>query len=303
MLRYLKLSALVFVASTVTLRAQYYFYNDKYYNSRVLIETGISAVAFNCLTDLGGGSGRGKRFTKDINWENTRPGASLHFSATFDQVLGLRLEVGAGTLTASDQVLANDFSEARLRYLRNLHFRSRIYELLLMGEFHPLPLLSTETHPLFSGYVVAGIGLFRFNPQARVKGAWVDLQPLSTEGQGFKEYPTRVPYNLVQLHFPLGLGVKYELSALVNLRMEILYRVLRTDYLDDVSTTYIGEADFFSNLDQKQAFQALAVADRSAEIQPGSRMPAGAIRGNPDNRDSYFSGSLKLGIYINRKHR
>ena len=36
-----------------------------------------------------------------------------------------------------------------------------------------------------------GVGYFSFNPQAKLGNRWIDLQPLSTEGQGFPEYPDR----------------------------------------------------------------------------------------------------------------
>jgi hypothetical protein len=42
-------------------------------------------------------------------------------------------------------------------------------------------------------------------------------------------------YKLIQTNIPLGGGIKYEPSALLNLRLEGVYRILMTDYLDDVS--------------------------------------------------------------------
>lgn len=302
MLRFFQVLALL-IPCSLSSHGQYYFYNDKYYNSRILLELGISAAAFNCLTDLGGNSGTGKRFIKDINWRNTHLGASVHFSATYEQVFAVGLQLGTGTISASDQVLKGDHSDARHRYERNLQFRSRVQDLLLLAEIHPVPLFGAETHSLFSPYIVGGIGLFRFNPQAKIRDQWVDLQPLSTEGQGFREHPERAPYKLVQLSFPIGFGLKYEPSALVNLRFEVLYRVLLTDYLDDVSTSYIDPDHFYSNLEPKAALLAATASDRSGELRPGVRMTAGAIRGNPGNRDAYFTCSMKLGVYINRKHR
>ena len=39
--------------------AQYYFYDENYYDQAILIEVGGSIGAMNCLTDLGGKSGIG----------------------------------------------------------------------------------------------------------------------------------------------------------------------------------------------------------------------------------------------------
>ena len=47
--------------------AQYYFYNDSYYDSPVLFEVGGSLAIMNSLTDIGGKKGIGKKFIKDLN--------------------------------------------------------------------------------------------------------------------------------------------------------------------------------------------------------------------------------------------
>ena len=47
-------------------------------------------------------------------------------------------------------------------------------------------------------------------------------------------------YSLHQIAIPVGVGFKYELSQMITLRAEYVYRILNTDYLDDVSTSYIN---------------------------------------------------------------
>ncbi len=39
---------------------------------------------------------------------------------------------------------------------------------------------------------------------------------------------------------PIGVGVKYALNERMNLGFEVVYRYTTTDYLDDVSKTYVG---------------------------------------------------------------
>ena len=296
------LTALLFVCFGA-LHSQYYFYNNKYYNSPVVVEVGLSAGVFNCLTDLGGCKGPGQKFIKDMNVQDTHLGGGVYAGAIFDQLFGLRAELSISKVSASDQVLKNDHSAAINRYYRNLHFESRILELAVTAEFMPLSLLNKESYPLLSPYILAGIGLFKFNPRAYFKGGWIDLHPLRTEGQGFKEYPSKHPYKLTQLNFPLGLGVRYEISAILNTRLEIVYRLLRTDYLDDVSTQYIDPEHFYSNLNLRDAGMAVLLSDRSGELQAGVVNHQGEIRGNPANRDAYFSCNLKLGVLLNRKRR
>ena len=299
MLRHPLFLFLIFL--TPSLHSQYYFYNDKYYNSAILVEAGLSAGGFNCLTDLGGNKGQGKRFIKDINWQNTHPGVGIFLSLVFDQVAAIRLEANFGRVSASDHILKNDPAPAVLRYQRNLHFRSNITELLVTAEFFPRSLFTDD--PLFSPYLAAGVGIFRFNPQAKLKGKWYDLQPLHTEGQGFKQYPSHRTYHLTQLNFPVGIGARYELSAVSSIRLEILYRLLKTDYLDDVSTRYIDPIHFRSNLNYTNAFAAAALADRTGELQPGMAMREGEVRGNPENRDAYFTCNVKFALILNRKRR
>lgn len=294
---------LVMVSSAQGLQSQYYFYDDRYYNSLVLVEAGLSIGGMNCLTDLGGKKGLGKPFLKDINWQNTAVAGGIYFSVLYDQSFGLRAEATFGNVSGSDNVLKNDHSAARNRYHRNLHFKTNITEGCLIAEVLPLSIINKEKYPLFSPYFLAGIGIFKFNPQTLFANKWVHLRPLSTEGQGFKEYPNRVPYRLTQLNFPVGVGAKYEISALVNIRFEVIYRFLNTDYLDDVSTAYIDPALFSSNLNADDAVIAELLADRGSELIPGSYRKPGEIRGNPKNKDGYFSFNLKIGLVLNRKRR
>ena len=92
-----------------------------------------------------------------------------------------------------------------------------------------------EEPPRLSPYVVAGAGVYSFDPQAKLNGQWYSLQPLHLEGQGFAEYPDRKTYQLTQLNLIGGLGLKYEINSLFNARLEFAHRFLFTDYLDDAS--------------------------------------------------------------------
>jgi len=303
MTRRLQYLVLLMITSASRLFSQYYFYNDNYYNSLILVEAGLSIGGMNCLTDLGGKKGNGTAFIKDLNWNNTHPSGGIYISILYDQLFAIRAEACFGKVSASDNVLQYDHSVARDRYHRNLHFQSNIGELSLSGEFLPLSLFSSERYPLFSPYLVAGIGFFKFNPQAKLNGRWIDLHPLRTEGQGFKEYPHKDSYKLTQLNIPVGLGVRYEISALLNVRLEIVYRFLKTDYLDDVSTQYIDPSTFYSNLNIHDALNAKILSDRGAELRAGMFKKEGEIRGNPQNRDAYFTANVKLGLILNRKRR
>ncbi|MCO5237619.1 MAG: hypothetical protein M9933_15265 [Chitinophagaceae bacterium] len=284
--------------------AQDYFYNNYYYDKDFLWEAGLSLGAINCLTDIGGRAGRGKKFLKDMNPENTRVSGGIFVGLNYRYALGLRLELNTGTLTAFDSILKNDRSEAHGRYLRNLHFKSPLTEWLLLAEIHPLRFGGMNEKPnIISPYLIVGAGCFRFDPRANLNGAWIALHDLHTEGQGFPEYPDRQPYRLTQLNFPVGIGIKVECSALLNIRLEILHRFTHTDYLDDVSTRYIDPALFKQYLAPEAAALALLLHDRQGEIDATRKTIAGSIRGNDKRNDSYFTVQCKLSMIMGRERR
>jgi len=303
-MRYLLLLGLLH--AVIDTSAQFYFYNDKYWERPWLIEAGLSFGGMNCFTDIGGRKGNGGTFIKDLNLVNTALCGGVYLEASYNYTLGFRIESFLGKVKAYDSVLKNDHSSAQQRYFRNLHFQSKIRELSFLIEFYPVNLFSKkdeEKISLFSPYVLTGIAFFQFNPQAVYEGNWVDLHPLRTEGQGFRQYPDRIDYRLSQAAVPLGLGLRYEASALLNLKLELVHRLLFTDYLDDVSKNYVDQAAFDANLKPEESRVAKKLADRRPELNPSFIGKEGEKRGNSLNNDSYFSLSLKLGIILNRKRR
>ena len=51
---------LLLTVSVNKVSAQYYFYDNKYYDNPLIFEVGGSVGVMNCLTDLGGNKGIGK---------------------------------------------------------------------------------------------------------------------------------------------------------------------------------------------------------------------------------------------------
>jgi hypothetical protein len=287
-----------------SLHCQYYFSANNKTEPELLWESGVSAGAMNCLTDIGGTNGTGKKFIKDINWNQTQFGGSLFVSATWHYVFGIRLEAAVGRVAGSDKVLKNSSGIARNRYFRNLQFRTNITEMTIASELNPLLILNSAREPsLLSPYIMCGIGFLHYNPQAWINNTWTDLRPLHTEGEGFKEYPDRSTYKSITWCVPTGAGVKYDAAGLINLHFEILYRFTGTDYLDDVSKRYIDPSLFTKYLTPAQSVLAVALADRSAEITAGSKNNSNDIRGNPKDRDAYFSFMLTAGIALGRLQR
>ena len=281
--------------------AQYYYYNTRFYEKPLSLEVAASAAAMNCLTDLG--IQRKTAFLPgDLNWKTTRAGLALSGKLIYENKLGCRLQTSWGKVLAYDSAPQNRITAAG-RYERRLEFETAILEAVLLAELYPLTLLTGGDHPAFrlSPYLMAGIGYFNFNPVARNGTSQVSLQPLRTEGQGFPEHPDRKPYALNQWNLPFGLGIRYEWSAIVVSGIELLYRKLFTDYLDDVSKHYIDPDLFYKHLPPKQAALASSLANRKRNHQTGE--DAGKIRGNPGNNDAYLSLNLKMAVALGKEKR
>lgn len=268
--------------------AQYYFYDDHTYESDIITEVGLSTGLMNATTDLGG---------QVINFHDFKLQGGAYVSFLYRDLLGARLEVVYGKVGADDKNSKNN----KYSKLRNLNFASDIQEIDLLAEFHPLTLFYRDGAPKLSPYILAGVGNFSFNPTTKLDGHTLFLQPLHTEGQGFPE-TGRPNYKLSQINFPLGGGFKYELSKLITVRGEAVYRLLQTDYLDDVSTTYIDPSLFDTYLTPTNAALAKQVAQRTYEILPGTVQPAGARRGN-NKKDAYYSINFKVAITLGRSAR
>lgn len=286
------------------LNAQYYYYNDKYYESNVVLELGASAGIMNALTDLGGKKGAGKPFIKDLRWATARASYGIYAMAVYKNMIGVRLEGTFGEITGYDSILKAVSSSTFGRYDRNLSFKSKISEIQLAVEFHPFALLNFADGQFpFSPYTIVGIGRYSFDPQAELRGRWYSLQPLSTEGQGFKEYSDRKPYELNQFNIIGGLGLRYDINSIINARIEFVHRILDTDYLDDVSTSYIDPNLFINYLPSNMAAIAQQLANRKNELNPNDMTNVGDSRGNPKKNDAFFTIQLKVGITLGRQSR
>lgn len=275
--------------------AQYYYHDDKYYENDWIVELGISAGIMNSLTDIGGKKGVGKRFIKDLNWKVSKPSFSLYGIAMYKDFIGARLEATFGTIQSYDSILKKVGSSTFGRYERNLSFKSTIMDIQIVAEVHPFFFKSYDEGeaPFWSPYLVAGIGYFSFNPQAKLNDQWHYLHPLRTEGEGFEEYRDRKIYSLNQVNIPLGIGVKYELSSVINARLEMVYRVLFTDYLDDASQKdYIDPSLFINYLSTQQAAIARQLADRRLSTVINNQ------RGDPKDNDAFFTVQFKIGFTL-----
>jgi hypothetical protein len=299
------LGILIGITASHSACSQYYYYNSRYYDAPLIFEAGVGAGVMNSFTDLGGKKGIGKRFIKDLDWKNTKPAFSVYAMGMYKYALGIRLEASFGSVEGADSTLKTVAASTAGRYERNLSFTSKVTDIQLGVEIHPLFFREYDENeaPRISPYVMGGVGFFIFEPMAEFNGRKYALQPLHTEGQGFPEHRDRKPYSLTQINFPVGLGVKYEVNSFLNARFEIVHRILRTDYLDDVSKDYINPDLFALYLPANQATVARQLADRQGELTPGHTTQVGSQRGNPKDNDAFFTIMLKVGVSLGRLRR
>ena len=242
---------------------------------------------------LGGG---GMFYIGDLNNQSAltipRGAGSAGFRVRLDNRWAFRLQATYGLLASGDK----DYIP-----LRNLHFRSDLWEAAVVAEFNFAPFGPMPTDRRWTPYLFGGLAVFHFNPQASIAEPgggirWVDLQPLHTEWQGSAAYPDRRVYRLTQVSLPFGLGIKWRLGKHFSLAAEYGFRKTWTDYLDDVSTTYADHSTLQANASDGPL--AVQLADRSGEVEPGYVNAPGIKRGDDSLDDWYAYLHVSLGISL-----
>jgi hypothetical protein len=269
------------------------------------VELGVGVGPLVFLGDLGGNMGKGTTLVKDVNLAvtNIAKGAYVNWHPT--EWLAFRAAFNTGRLEGADSLIKDKGGAETYRKVRNLHFRAQMTEMFVAAEFYPTVFF--EGYEGLQGklrpYGLLGIGMFAFKPQALYYSPngstrWVDLQPLRTEGQGMEEYPTRKMYKQKQMMIPMGFGAKYYINDNFYVGMELLHRKTFTDYVDDVSTSYINPDLFDKYLQPQDAAVAKQVYYRG--YTAAARPDNGSMRGQKKNNDSFFSTLLRFGWRLYR---
>ncbi len=287
----------------VTAKSQFYYHNN--YRSDHQWEADINVGLSNFLGDVGGNKGKGTLFLKDINMPSTKLFYGANITYYPNQWLGIRGSFNIGNVQGYDSLIKTTTSVEADRKKRNLGFRSPIREGMLSFEIYPLAFISRKEsffNANFRPYFFGGIGGFYFNPQAQYtdgngRKRWVDLKPLRLEGEGMAEYPNRKEYSNYAVCIPFGFGFKYFLNDNIYVGAEVMQRYTFTDYVDDVSTTYINPALFSKYLTKDQVPIAQQLMYKRWEMvnRPVSDF-IGKAKGDDTNKDYYLSVFFKLGI-------
>jgi len=261
------------------------------------------------MGDLGGGKGVGTHFVKDFDIQANRWAFMAGYGYKLTDRFAIRTGIYYGRVYGSDE-----FTPEYARHGRNLYFRSPIIELSEVVEFSILRERMGHRYnikrakgkkPTPNLYIFAGLGGFYFNPRAQYLptdasgnpdesdpnyGKWYSLQPLGTEGQGV--ISTRQKYSRIQMSIPFGVGLNCMLTRSWGIGFDFGFRYTLTDYIDDVSSTYVDPAIFED-----------PIASYFSNPKSGYRVGPGEQRGDSNWNDAYMFLTIKATYKINSVHR
>ena len=233
---------------------------------------GIGVSTF--VGELGGKDAGSGHFLSDYDFTSQRVMGQIGMRYKILNPLAVKGTLSYAWLSGSDAK-----TEEVYRRDRNLSFRTNLWELGVQLEYsiipEPINYRSTRRRKFtwrsllnINTYVFAGVSGFYFNPKAKDDGEggtgkWVALRKLGTEGQGLME--GRKKYRRIAMAFPFGVGFKYPLSRELGIGLEFGPRYTTTDYIDDVSRSYVDNEWLARNNPQ-----AARMADRSIKTNDDS---------------------------------
>jgi hypothetical protein len=262
------------IAMADTVHAQLFFSGTEY---------GVTLGASQYFGDL----------NDNYGFKFIRPVGGVFIRHHFTPYISVRGALSYTKIGYSDNLSDNAFQK-----MRNLSFQSDIVELAIQSEFNFRRFATGEEGRRITPYLTGGIGVFYYNPYAEWEGKRYYLRKLGTEGQNLPGYENR-KYHPVSVCFPVGLGFKYWIRPGFNIGFEIADRLTLTDYLDDVSRTYIGASQFPEN-NPDYPNPARHLQDRS-NADPASTNALGRPgkqRGNSQTTDQYLYGIINLSFQL-----
>jgi hypothetical protein len=211
-----------------------------YFGQAQRSEVGVFAGASFYLGDL-----------NSIPFRDSKFVGGLVYRYNFTPRFALKANILFGKIAASDEKNHSWLKDPTVRNAsdyyswsyteRRLSFSSPISEISAQLEINFLNLYNVGHKNQITPYIFGGASFFSFNPKAEYQGKIYDLQPIGTEGQGYKtdEQGKIIPkYGLTGFAIPFGIGFKANIGTFVCVGVEWGLRFTFTDYLDDVGGRY-----------------------------------------------------------------
>lgn len=237
---------------------------------------------------LGMSSYKGELKSNQFTFDNNHFAGGILYRHSMNNHWSFKTALNFGKVSAED----SNSNDAYQQY-RNLSFRSRFQELTLQFEFNFFKFQTANPATKYSPYLLAGITIFHFNPEANLNGTWYKLQPLGTEGQGTTAYSNRKKYKRTSAALTFGGGMKFSISRRFGLGIEAGVRKTYTDYLDDVSSTYADKEVIKS----AYGVDAALLSDRSGGGDHTNR-----DRGNRNDKDWYMFTGVQINYTLSKKY-
>ncbi|HYG15861.1 MAG TPA: DUF6089 family protein [Bacteroidia bacterium] len=266
---------------------------------KLFLAAGIAVSTIGAAQDnveiglmLGGTNYIGDMTESQFQEFNPAVGLMLRYNPNYN--FSIRGNALYGSLNGDDE---NFVSEEKRR--RNLDFTSPLFEFSGQVEWNILgyDALGKNKSKRFTPYLFAGVGIFKFNPWTKLEDDRVELQPLGTEGQGTTPLQNRKKYALTQVSLPFGLGIKFMLAPRLNVGLEYGRRFTFTDYIDDVSLTYVNPVILQAQYGERSAM----LSNRSGEEKGPYDIitQKGQQRGDNKDRDWYNFLGITISYTIN----
>ncbi|MCH7534989.1 MAG: hypothetical protein IH948_04480 [Bacteroidetes bacterium] len=265
---------------------------------------GFNAGVGNYLGEIGGTTEPARGFIYDLKLSQTKWAVGTFFRYKFTPIISASAHFNYQRVSGADRL-----SEYFPRKVRNLSFKNDLFELSSRIEIYFFSINDIGKAGRyvmdFKAYGFLGVGLFMSNPKASLDGDWHALRPLKTEGE---------KYALFNLSIPQGIGFFYTYRRKHRFGWELNWRTTFTDYIDDISTVFLGDAYFEDGSLSQALFSRVRELDNFEQEFPGknkdhwignvaaaSSSQTGPIRGDPTDNDFFMSMTLNYSFVFRGK--
>jgi len=263
---------------------------------------GLKMGGSNYLGDIGGKEMTRRDFVWDMHMNQTNIAVGAYARYKFSKRMAIAANLDYLQINDADSETTNPARRAR-----NMNFRNRMVEMGVRGEltiFYDNDVGGRGYYnPDFKLYAFGGLSVFSHNPQGQIfkegelqyGGEWFNLQPWQTEG---------VEYSQFGVAIPAGIGMYFTFDKSWRFGWEVSWRTTFTDYLDDVSTTYVDPStlDPIASEFASQTYGSLISEidnPNSGSVNDHQWVDGFATkRGDPTHNDSYITSQFIIGRVI-----
>lgn len=250
---------------------------------------GLRAGATNFLGDIGSGD-MARGFVFNMELADTRWAVGPYVRYRFHPLFAVQGGMTYGRIQGTDSN-----SDNRARRGRNLNFTNDIFDVSVKFEYYPQILSVSDVgfrgryRTDYQTYFFVGAGGLIHSPKGQLNGTGekVKLRPLMTEGE---------KYSPVAFMLPFGGGFFFTHKRQHRIGFEYTWSWTFTDYLDDISGTYVAHDP--GSLADQMANQYVA----QPNVPNALNYEAGSPRGDPTDRDNYMFMTVSYAYLIRTRN-